>query len=171
MPMQKKLLEILVGLKYEFEMKKLFLFTIVVCSAFFLSACQIYKNFVVRNASDSEITLEYTLREAFLRQGDIVKPKVESTENFLWFPQRKWIPMSDARYNFDNGGRKFTLKINPKEAVIIESKDSYYIDRDGEKAIDLIDLRIKDNGKEIYFENSKRLLEEFKKNDFEITYK
>jgi MFS superfamily sulfate permease-like transporter len=79
--------------------------------------------------------------------------------------------MSDARYNFDNGGRKFTLKINPKEAVIIESKDSYYIDRDGEKAIDLIDLRIKDNGKEIYFENSKRLLEEFKKNDFEITYK
>ena len=74
-------------------------------------------------------------------------------------------------YQFDNSENKFTLKINPKEAVTVESKDTYDIDTNGAEAINLLSLRIKDNGKEIYFENSERLLEEFKKNDFEIEYK
>jgi len=111
------------------------------------------------------------VRSAALRQGDIVNPKVESTEKSSWFAPKEWIPMSEDHYHFDKGENKFTLKINPNEAVAIESKDTYFIDKNGAEAINLLNLRIKDNGKEIYFENGERLLEEFKKNDFEIEYK
>ncbi len=91
-------------------MSKLFLLIVIINSVFFLSACQIHKNFVVRNSHDSEITLEYRVKPILERQGDIFKPEIEFIDDSSWFQKRMWKPMPEENYSFDTGERKFTLK-------------------------------------------------------------
>ncbi len=156
-------------------MKKYFLLGAIIFKVIFLSACQIVENFIIINASENMIDVEYSIKDPvkMMQHGKRkFLPEVKSLANGKgWFNQRKWKKMLPSQYTFDAGERKFRMKLNPKEEIIIERRDSYYIEKDGEKAISLKTLKIKDNGKEIYFVNSKSILEEFKKNDFQIIYK
>jgi hypothetical protein len=155
------------------DMRKLFLFIITVCLSFLLSACQVYQNFVVINSSENEIEIEYTLRKTGLPpEESLFLPQRTSLENWnSRFGKKDWEEMSNDRFRYEAIERKFFVKLNPKEVVLIEQEDSFDMDKQKEKSFDLIDLRIKDNGKELYFENGRRLFEEFEKNDFQIIYK
>lgn len=147
-------------------MKKIILFFTIVYSVIFLLACTIHKKFVVKNESDRKITLEYQVKE-----GSFFPPEIDSSDKSKWFTPKEWIPMSADKFNFDEKEGKYTFTLNPKEEVAIESEDVRDIDKEGAKSFDLISLRIIDNGKEIYFDNSERLFNEFKDNDFEMKYK
>lgn len=153
-------------------MKKYFLFGAVIFTVIFLSSCQLMENFTIINASENVIEVEYSVKDPVMMPHGKFLPEIKSlADRKGWFNQKEWKKMSSSQYTFDAGERKFRMKLNPKEEMIIDRTDSYYIEKDGEKAIGLKNLKIKDNGKEIYFVNSKSILEEFKKNDFQIIYK
>lgn len=147
-------------------MKKIILFFTIACSVIFLLACTIHKKFVVKNESDRKITLEYRVKE-----GNFFPPEIDTSDKSKWFTPKDWTRMSADKFQFDEKEGKCTVTLNPKEEIAVESEDVRDIDKEGAESFDLISLRIIDNGKEIYFDNSERLFNEFKDNDFEIKYK
>ena len=131
------------------------------------------QDFVIVNASDNTIEIEYVIKESgMLPQENLFLPQTITLVDWgKWFGRKNWQPKLPEEYDFVDSERKFRVKLKPKEVLLIEREDSFFIKEDGEHGYDLKDLRIRDNGKEIYFENSKRLLEEFKSSDFAIIYK
>lgn len=103
---------------------------------------------------------------------DLITPLMMSAaKRNSWFNRNDWEQMPEDRYTVDYKAKKGAIKIKPQEAVMIHKERDNSDIKEIEKNFDLKNLRIKENGKEIYFEDSKRLFEEFTKNDFEITYK
>lgn len=147
-------------------MKKIIFFITIVCSVIFFAACTIHKKFVVKNEADRKIILEYRIKE-----GNFFPPEIDSSDKSKWFTPKDWTPMSVDKFQFDEKEGKYTVILHPKEEIAVESEDIRDIEQEGAESFDLISLRIIDNGKEIYFENTERLFNEFKENDFEIKYK
>lgn len=131
------------------------------------------QDFVIVNDSDNTIEIEYAIKDSgMMPQEDLFLPQTTTLANWRkWFRRREWQPKPPAEYDFVDNEGKFKVKLKPKEVLLIEREDSFFINEDSENGYDLRDLRIRDDGKEIYFENSKRLLEEFKNNEFAIIYK
>ncbi|HXG83554.1 MAG TPA: hypothetical protein VNI84_05940 [Pyrinomonadaceae bacterium] len=155
-------------------MRSFVLFGLIICSLVFLSACTLIQNFMVVNSSGEEIEIEYELKDSAFEYGkSIFLPERTSISNFTTWRifQKEWEKMPTEQYSFDKNTKIFKVKIKPYEVVKIAWADPSHIRESGDKTIDLKTLRINGNNKEIYFENSKKLLEEFKKNDFQIIYR
>jgi hypothetical protein len=150
-------------------MKKCFLiFSFLLCINLF-TACSATVSFIVVNDTDEEITLEYSLNEQGLPPNkSIFGPLVAKVSGKLSWDADDWSPMDKNLYVYSDG--KFTLKVSPKEAVKILTDDDYRV-REGVKKFAVNDLKIRGDGKEVYFQNSKRLFEEFNLNDFKIIYR
>jgi hypothetical protein len=154
-------------------MRTFFLITSLICLSFILSGCTIRKPFVIRNESDKEIIVEYTMKASDSNgYVNVIKPlMMPVAKRKSWFNNNDWEQMPEECFTFDYKERKGTIRIKSQEAVSIYEVEYSSNIKELKKDFDLIDLKIKDNGKEIYFENSERLFEEFIKNDFEIIYK
>ncbi len=151
---------------------RIILLTSIFVLCFSLSGCVAFERFIIINENDKPIFIEYKLKE----MDEISHPSsrsievISSKELDAWFGEENWKPISNDRINSDNSN-KFILRLNPKEAVTIEEEDIFYIKNDKEKALDIKELKITDEGKEIYFKTDKKLFEEFVKQDFKIRYK
>lgn len=155
-------------------MKTLILFVSITYALVFLSACSLIQNFLIVNSSNEEIEIEYELKDSAFEYGkSIYMPERTSESNLnTWrIFQEEWEKMPTEQYTFDKNTKVFKVKLKPFEVVKIETQNPMYIEKYGDKYVDLKTLKIKGSNKEIYFEDSKKLLVEFKKNDFQITYK
>ncbi len=149
-------------------MRRIIIFGLTVCAISVISACTLIQNLMIVNSSDEEIDVQYELKDSsnFL-------PETTSESNFnTWkFLQKDWDKMPTEQYNLDERNKTVKVKIKPHEVVKIGSGDPYYFEKNDYNHFNLKTLKIKGNNKEIYFENSSKLLDEFKKNDFQIIYK
>lgn len=149
-------------------MKSFFYFALLVCSLVFLSSCTLIKYFIVVNSSDEDIEIQYETK----KPSDLpLEVTTESNLDALGFFQKAWDRLPIEQYNLSEDKRIVKVRLKPHQAVKIGSGDPYYLNKGDDSYFDLKTLEIKGKNKEIYFENSLKLLNEFRKKDYQITYK
>ncbi len=149
-------------------MKKIIVLGFIVSSLIFLSSCTLIQNLMIVNSSIEEIEIRYEKKDSSVFPIEVTS---ESNFNTWRFLQRDWDKMPTERYSFSEDKRTITVKMMPREVIKVGYGDPYYFEKDDDEHLNLKTLRIKGNNKEIYFENSSKLLSEFKKNDYKIIYK
>lgn len=135
-----------------------------------LSGCTGLVRFVVVNESNNEITIEYSLKkEGLPPYKSIYNPEVLILDGSKSWSENDWKPLPKERFSYNDG--KFTVTISPKQAVTIEIDDDHKIYDQGWKGFVTKDLKITEQGKEVYFQNNENLFNEFQINDYRINYK
>ena len=148
-------------------MKRLLLSGLISSLLVFFSACTLIQNLMVVNSSDENIEIQYETKDrTFL-------PEITSESNLNnWrFFQKDWDKMPIEQYSFSEHKKSVTVKIKPHEVVKVGWGDPYYFDKGDYNYFALKTLKIKGNNKEVYFENSSKLLNEFRENDYQIIYR
>jgi hypothetical protein len=155
-------------------MKRFFLFGLICCPLIFLAACQHIQNFMIVNNSGEEIQVQYELKDsAFLGGKSEIIPEITTVNNLnAWrLLQKTWEKMPGEQYSFDKATKTFKVKVKPYHVISIGWADPYFLGKEGEKYFDIKYLKISGENKELLFENSQKLLIEFQKDDYQITYK
>ncbi len=149
-------------------MKKIIWFVLIICSAVFLFACTLIQNLMVVNSSDEEIEVLYEKKDFSVYPLEVTS---ESNFNKWGVFQKDWDKMPTEQYSFSEDKKTVKVKMKSREVVKVGWGDPYYFKKGDDSHLNLKTLKIKGNNKKVYFENSAKLLNEFKKNDYQIIYR
>jgi hypothetical protein len=149
-------------------MKREFSLVLIISAVYLLTACTLIQDLIVVNSSDEEIEIQYELK-----QWERFHPEITSVGNLnAWkILQKDWDKMPGEQFGFDEKAKTFKVKVKPRQAVKIGWGDPYHLEKEDDYHFNFQTLKIKGDNKEIYFETSSKLLDEFRKNDFRIVYR
>lgn len=138
-------------------MKRNIILLTVLSLAIALTACSTPRQeFIIVNNTDADLIVQYSY---FDKARIIYKPRVTAAEKFE-DEGKKWREISTQFFDVDGDSRIVRVKIEPKEALLINTAENYSVSNSKDFPIDMINLSGK-TGNEL-FEN-KEAQKTFKK--------